>query len=316
MKHIIIIKPVSHIQIGHLYEHLYCNQLAEHFRNKGLFAYVDYTIDAKTYYDGYVRIEIHLYTSLALANEDDIYSLTINLDEDLISGGLLQIMAEKYVDFWSIDRVYIMKVLTEYNALPWSSLDTVSVISFKSKRKTVKGLELSPRATRNYLNLTQKIVFDTNSTSLDKNDTSALFVVIANALRANLQEEITNNSFCYSVSDSFTRKGKLLIDSNIYRVDKRQATMLTHEKETASNLLLLMKKHQFVDRLCDFLQTTDVHMLFGSPNDEEVSDKVSVLVGKTGWQKIGTKNNIIEVINHCRIEFTLGNTKRDMHISQ
>jgi hypothetical protein len=302
MKRYILFKPAVHVQIGHLYEHIYCHQFAQSLREKGLFAYVDYSIDGKTFFDGYVRVEILLYTKAAMAYKKFIENFTIQIDEDVISGGLLQIMAEKYEDVWDYDDTVILKTLDKFNNDGWLSLYDIEISSFKAHRKTSKGLSFVPRDRRHFSHITQKIKLDISSTSLERNTALALFAVISKSIRENLQEDIASSSFCYSVSDTFTQRGALLIDTNTYRVDNRQSTRLSDENDQVNTTLSLMRERGFIVRLSEFLLNAHTNEPFALPNEEEISTKVSLVVGAEGWRTIGTVDNIKEIFDHISIE--------------
>jgi len=306
MKRLVYIKPVKHVQIGHLYEHLYAHQLVRAFRSKGLFAYLDYSIDARTYYDGYVYLEVHLYNERALQYEQLITDFRVRLNSDTINGGLLQIMAEKYADVRFIDDDILLKTLEHYDALPWQPLSSIAMKSFKGERKTHRGLELSERSHRQFLTLTQRISFDYTATSLDEYAAKALFVVVANMLRENLQEDIADSSFCYSVSDTFTKRGTVLFDTNTYRIDKRQATEVTSEPRIARALLKSMNEHDVAERLADFLGRASIEKHLSMPHEQEVIEKVGVVIGPTGWHKLGTAAAVQELLDKCHVEFSIG----------
>lgn len=310
MKHFIFIKPVTHVQIGHIYEHIYCHQLTQFFREKGLFAFVDYSVDGKTYYDGYVRIEVILYSSEALALENAIDTFTPVLDDDVINGAIIQIMAEKQADIQFIDIDVVRTSLQRILNSSWQPIEDLEVVNTKTLHKTHKGLRFIDVPSRNFMYLTQKIELNAQSAGLDFEIFAPLFVVVANAIRQNLQEIIATTSFCYSVDEKFNQTKQVLSDSNRYRIDKRQATALSTEIEYTKQLLDDITRNGFVERLSEYLQTAESGVQFGLPDDNEISKKIHRVVGQAGWRAIGTEDNITKILQHISISFTLGSSKR------
>ncbi|HWT39685.1 MAG TPA: hypothetical protein VN081_00170 [Dongiaceae bacterium] len=315
MKRFVYIKPVRHVQIGHVYEHLYYYRLVQAFREQGLFAYVDYSIDARTYYDGYVYLEVFLYNSRAQRVADLIKTIHITPDEDHINGALLQIMAEKHANIATIDDKVLLDTLQEYDISPWLPLEDLSVESFKPTRKTHRGLSFSNRSTRQFATMTQRIQLDTSSVSLDRNIAKALFIVVANTLRQNLQDAIAESSFCYSVDDTFTMKRGALVDINTYRIDKRQATELTTEAETAQEFITEVEKYNLIQSIVDFLGSASIDKHLSMPSEQEVMDKVGIVVGEKGWHAISTRQDIQQLLRHTTIEFRLGKMKQTIRFS-
>lgn len=306
MKSFILIKPVRHIQIGHLYEHLYCHQLTQILREKGLFAFVDYSVDGKTYYDGYIRVEITLFTKQALEFEQFIQKFTPQLDDDSINGALLQVMAEKISEVYTLNLTQVKTTLLEIANTPWIPLETISLLHQKQQPKTKKGLEFVEQNSNKFLYLTQAIELNIKNLELPTHLARPLFVVIANALRQNLQEIIASTSFCYSVDEHFAASNQGLKDVNRYRVDRRQATKLTSELLYTQEFLKTLQPNGFIERLAHYLQTASSNTQFGLPDDDEISRKVSTLVGQAGWRAIGTVANIHEVMSSMTITFRLG----------
>lgn len=314
MKQHTIYKQIKHVQIGHLYEHLYCHQLTQAFRDKGLFAYVDYSVNGRTYYDGYVEVEVLLFSKEAIAAEHLINQLSIEIDEDTISGGLLQIMAEKRFDVWDRDDTVIGTYLAELDAKKWTTnynSVTAEIINISDD-----GLEFTQKTQRNFLNMTQKISLNLDSITIDKDDASALFVVISKALRENLQEEFARSLFCYSVKDTFTKDGSVLTDINTYRVDRRQASHLTDEGRDMRLLLDMMRNNGFIERLSDFLLQATADESFGMPNQESLRKKVGLTLDATKWHSIGTVKQLKNVFNACSVELKLGKSSTKIMLSE
>ena len=312
MKKIILYKLTPSVQIGHLYEHLFCTRLAEHFRHEGLFSYLDYYINAKTYHSGFIRLELDLYTPEALQNEICLRSLPVPLTDDTVSGALLQIMAEKQADIKEFDEESVLSTLRAYSTQPWKPLEEI-VIDDTSPQKVQQGFTLMPRSGRHFGILQQTISFSPSFNPQDRKVYLPLFAVISRALRLNLQEEIANGSYCYSYEDDFVADDDEIKDINLYRIDKRQATQILNEAEITKTLLKRMVNPQFVARLSEFLlnATSKSGMM---PDDEEIMKTAGMAIGPKGWHQVGTQENIREVLEHISIEFKLGRSRENIKL--
>lgn len=71
----IIVKQSKCIQLGHLYEHIFCDHLETFLHNQGVFQYVDYTLSGKTYHGGLIYIEVVFYNEHSAQYIDTINNL-------------------------------------------------------------------------------------------------------------------------------------------------------------------------------------------------------------------------------------------------
>lgn len=177
--------------------------------------------------------------------------------------------------------------------------------------KTHEGFTLKPRASRHFSILYQLIALEPSFAYQDADKYLPLFAIVSRALRLNLQEEIANGSYCYSHDDDFEATANKVRDTNLYRIDRRQATRITGEIETTTALLKKMARLDFAARLSHFLLGASMTSMM-MPDDEEILKATGMVVGPKGWHKIGTKENIEEVLGHTTIEFSLGHTSEQI----
>ena len=314
MKRLTFIKTIDHIQLGHLYEHIYCANLSKFFRNNGLYAYIDYNIDAKTYYDGYIRLEVELYSTDAVTKKDVIQTLNIDFTQDEVIGGLLQIMAEKYADVKHFDEAYAISVLRRYHSAPWEIVDGVGIINVQIDKKSLKGLQLIDRNRRKFARLKHELTVSASYIDTDRETLLPLFVVLSRAIGNNLRDFIPNNSFCFSYEDDFIILDDIYRDINLYSIDKRQATSLTDELEESKKMLHAMIKSGFVKKLSLYLKHSSTKSM-QSPDDEEISTKTGMIIGPKGWKDIGTEANILDVLRHMTLAFSLGKSEQSINLS-
>lgn len=134
----------------------------------------------------------------------------------------------------------------------------------------------------------------------------ALSAVVAKAIRETLAEDIAAHSFCYSVSDEVHLRLNQLIEKNMYRIDRRQASVLTNEAAIASDLISSVRKNGFSERLSAYLRNDDNSTYWQPPNDQEIYTKTGVLVGPDGWRKIASVKNVNTLLDVMTISFRIG----------
>lgn len=95
MKRIQLTKHTRHVQAGHVYEHIYAKRLSAYLQDAGLFSFLDYDIEAKTFYTGVVYIAITAYSARAIDALKDLKQLDeTRITSDEIDGAIIQIFAE------------------------------------------------------------------------------------------------------------------------------------------------------------------------------------------------------------------------------
>lgn len=314
MKKTVLIKSIENIQAGHLYEHIFCMQLAEYFRAENLYSYLDYHIDAKTYYNGYIKLEVTLYSKAAIELQKMITSLPFVVDDDVIDGAVLQIMAEKRMNFFVTDHTLLVGTLKDYSSRPWSTLGEVGEITFTPNKKDAL-IELTPRSASKFLILKQVIRMDNAVVEgYSKNSLNPIFVVISQVLTNNLQQIIADTVYCYSYEDFVTISSTGIRNTNLYRIDKRQNTQLTIEKELAETFVKELLEHGLVEKLEAFLSGVSYDSPSLAPDEDYISESIGVLVGAEGWRAIGTKANILHVLESMSIDFRLGKTHQSVSL--
>jgi len=314
MKKITLIKSIDTIQAGHVYEHIFCMQLAEYFRSQGLYSYLDYNIDAKTYYSGYVKLEVTFYSKAALKHQKAITRLSLVIDDDVIDGAILQIMAEKFVDFYVNDKDELQRAIKVYDASRWMKLLAIDRVLPKAPLKEGRYIQLVPRNSRHFLVMKQTITLGKDVLEgWDKDAVYPIFMVISQMLTNNLQQVIADSSYCYSYDDTVTTTSGMK-HANFYRIDKRQETKLTIEKAVTQELIEEMIASGMVHKLEAFFQDIKKHPAL-APDDDFITSKTGVLVGAKGWSSIGTQAAIIHVLEHMTVEFKLDKTTQSLSIS-
>jgi len=291
-----LFKIVNHVQVGHLYEHIFCMELVRYFRSHGLYSYVDYNIEAKTYYSGYVYMKVEFYTKEAKKHIEIVNNLELNLSSDNINGGLLQIMAEKLVDIDYIDDDKVLELLESYANKSWQTIESLPKGLASPKAMTDESLVLSNRHKWRFGALRQTITLDKSHLD-DKNAQNLpLFIMLSDILRSNLQEDIADSSYCFTLKDKLTENRRVIKDVNLYRIDKRQANKLSTESEVTRALVSSMLKDGMFDRLIASIVS---------------SDKKPTIISKD----LANKKDIINMLNNISINFKLGKSSETINLA-
>lgn len=304
MQHISISKPVHAVEAGHIYEHIFVDSLTQHLRSAGFFSYVDYEIDAKTMHAGMVVINMQLF------NEDleavingyiDAYSRD-DISEDSINGALLQIMAEYGEDIAEIDDNRLRAQIDSIAETKWNMADTplpedwtfdVEAISFHT----------SPSHTFNEIH--QRITLEKA-----KIDTSLepLALIVCKAVRSNLIEDITAQTYSFTHHDSFTATDTTLVDSNVYIVDARQSTSIGDEPDITKAFFENARSHGFAKRLARTLSTAEVNSV-AYPIVEELTEKLHRPIPITVWKDTATEEAVQHILDSLSVTFEMKSHK-------
>jgi hypothetical protein len=301
---LIYTKAAPNIEVGHLYEHIFCDFITEQARAKHLFSYVDYHLDARSYYEGYIYIKIETYTSPAVSFFKNLNKLRPQFNNNTINGALLQIMAENRVDIAALDESEVLKTLNAYQITPWK--EQASSEKLVQSDREYHPILYKPANMDAFGIIQQSITLQINEDdAIKKSHLLVLFLVVSKAIRSNLQEDITRSSFCFTYEDSFEYDevtGKVK-DINLYRIDKRQSTEITDEGEVAEKLLTTIKQHGFSSRLSESIQQSEE----GSdeyPSEAEIVSKLGLSITPDELKNIFNTYNINRVLNNIEVNFT------------
>lgn len=289
-------KPIHDTSVGHLYEHIFVDLLVEHLRSKGLFSYVDYDLSAKTYHEGSVTLEDDIYNDAVAELVGSFIKTPISIDSDLINGGLLQITAELTSDIEHMNDEAIISRLDEYNKSPWEKGRVALPANWKMAEPAIRYAKLDDEA----FGIIEQII-TVNVAKLPKN-LWPLCLVVSKALRNNLIEDIVASIFCFSYEDSFTVTNDKLVDTNFYRVDKRQASAITVEHEVSSKLMGTARENGFAQRLGNSLRNARKDSS-EYPVEDEILAKLSMSTTEDTWGLTATEDNILGMLKLTNVEF-------------
>lgn len=309
MKRFHLIKHADHVQIAHLYEHLFCDAVYEYFRQQKLYAYLDYDLNARTYYSGMVELRLALFSQEAQQAADGIRSLEPAMTKDAINGSLIQILAEHRADIRTLDTSIVLSKLAMYQKTPWRDYDDLVVENAADHSRRHKGLTFKRRSDKQFLILRQDIELDREFGNGNKRLYWPGFFALCSFLTLNLQDILVNGTFCYSFDTfgSYTNRGAK--ESNLYRVDKRQSTKLGDEIDMTKEFITEILGNGTFERFAQSIRSADSSQLGMAPNPDGLYRSTAMLVGGKGWQSIGTDKNLRDVLKHTSFSFRLGSSR-------
>lgn len=300
---VLFTKTVYDTSVGHLYEHIFVDTLTRHLRSAGFFSYVDYHLSAKTLHKGLVTLEVEVYNNSLIEVIDTFLKEPLSIHSDQINGGLLQILAEFSSDIEYLNKDALDERLAEYNKAPWvKGGHSTTPKGNTIVQPSIIYEELNSRAPNT---IEQTLTVDTDK--LPKH-LWPLSLIVTKALRNNLIEDITASVFCFSYKDTYTMTGDQLVDTNFYRIDKRQASSITIEHKVASRLIQEIKRKGFIERLGESLRTARKDSP-EYPVVGEITAKLHMNVADDIWKETATSENIRKILELIRVDFKFKETK-------
>jgi len=312
MKTLYLIKFIDHVQLGHLYEHIFLMQLGTWLRQKGLYAYLDFSTEGSTYYSGAVYVTVRLYSPEAARIEDQIRTFIPKLDKPAIENGLLQISAEKVSKVSEQDDDVILSKLSEYQSQPWHDMDSFPVRDTSQIPKNIVGLRLSKVSDRKVLYAHQQIILDSTTAADVRESTLPLFYVLSKVLYANLIEILAIQCGYYSLKDSYNYTSKKISETNTYIVYDKHT--LETEVDVTRQFIQTSILNGLTNKIIHFLQNVTLKTPANSPDDGGILDRTGIAIGSKGWQQIATSENIKRVLEGMTIEYKIGKYTDSIHL--
>lgn len=311
MKYLYFFKTTSHAQVGHVYEHVYSMRLNEYLQGQGLFAYLDYDFEAKTFYSGVIIFSVKAYSPSAETALPALLRLDGSIETDEVNAALLQIFAEKRADIGLSLESEIKKELEILSKSSWQRVDTLEEIIKSVTPAKNPILELAPRDQEHFKELRQIISINFDDSQKARTDELLVFTLLSHVISENLKDLIADSVYCFTDNDSFRVEAGYACDENVYIIDDRQAVELTTEIEEAGKFIRKMKSDDFAGRFKKYLSNASAEP-YSSPSIETILGKTNLLVGPSVWRRLADEQLIVETLNKMTVEFRLGGTKNSL----
>ena len=304
---IILIKQSKAVQLGHLYEHLYCGYLEKFFNDHQAYPYLDYKLTGRTYYNGTIYIECTFYTEKALKLIDSIKNITIDFSEESIYTHFSQIIAERHVPFGGLGIKKITDALKKLDEQPWQDIDSYGYTDFKHHRTQTgpvyitEGDEWTPKKV--YTN----IYFDMNQGNQDRH-LLPVFRQLALFINASLQRSLPFEFGYFSQDDSFAVKPKQAIFTNTFYLDKDDEVDIEEVSNVVSQSVKELLNEETLQRFtAEFKSISYRTNFFTSPDVGLTYEDTLFIVGAEGWSELFSSENLDYILKRLSLSVRYGN---------
>jgi hypothetical protein len=305
MKRLTLVKTSNNHNIAHLYEHIFCNQLEKLFIKNRLINYLDYHYDARTYYGGFIHIQILLFTPAAERVIGQLEQCNPSFDEHTTRMAELEIMAEKQARAVG-DLKKIVKSLQALHVTPWQHIDEVGVINTQDIRHASRVLRFydAPRSDFRLLSCTASLAREPD---LTLEVARPLFRITTDTILNNLTLMLTRDYAYFGYDKSWGYTSSSPRNVRKYRVYKQQVVQLVTITESYEDLIQTILKDRLVEKILAYIGDASYEQPFGAPDELELYENSGLLVGGAGWREIATPENIMKILHS--VDLTLSYAK-------
>ena len=304
MKRLILLKQSPAVQLGHLYEHIFCAHVDMFLYEHHLFPQLDYSLVGRTFYGGVVYIDIELYTKAALELTVAIATLPIVFNETTISIAASQLLAEKEEPYSSTGYDNVKQALESLHHQPWRNIDEVELIDVKKTRRRTNPFYVAEGKPLPARKLITGVLLDADFAVLHR-ELLPLFRQFAWLITASLQGVLADTYGYFSFEDMY-KSGKITVGLyNVFKVaDVHDEDIdLSDNLETCLEIVRDLRQYEAFTRHMDELRKTSHYDdSNAAPNLEKIYEDTLIFIGPKGWQKIATDENYELLLKHMSIE--------------
>lgn len=312
MKRLILIKQSPAVQLGHLYEHIFCARVDTFLYERHLFPHLDYSLVGKTYYGGIVYIDIELYTDEAIALSDMIPKLAVGINEVVLSTAIRQMIAEKEELFASTGNYNnIEQALDSLHTQPWQNMDDTVLIDTKDIHKKRGVFYIAEGKVRSARKLTTGILLDTEFAKIYR-ELLPLFRQFAWLITSSLQAVLADTYGYYSLEDAYRNTKKATGVINTFKVAYADDANVELSDTLVTCLEVVHDLQQygaFERHMEELRKVSHYNNPDLAPNLEKNYEDTGIFIGPKGWQKIATNQNYKLLLKHMSIEVKFGRDK-------
>lgn len=311
MKRLVLIKQSPAIQLGHLYEHIFCAHVDTFLYEHHLFPFLDYSLTGRTYEGGIIAIMIDLYTDKAIQASDTIASLPIDVNEETIFTAATQILAEKEKPIASTGYDMVAKALTALHDQPWQNIDDLEITDTRRIGKKTGPFYIAEGKPLPARKLTVSTLLDTPFAA-SHNELLPLFRQIAWLMTASFQGTLSDTYGFFSHDDAFKNTSLTVAVLNSFSVANANDVdvNISDVLDTCTEVVDDLQKYGAFDRFTQELHTTSYYdRADTAPNFEKNYEDTHIFIGSKGWQKIATKENCDLLLQQTSIEIRFGKNK-------
>ncbi len=311
MKHLVLVKQHSCIQLGHLYEHLFCNEIKKMMYKKKLYANIDYTLQGLTYdRGGIIEVDLNLISPEAEKLEHQIKDMSLKFNDNLISLALKQISAEESSLLAGNNKKSVLNELTLLNNQKWQQLGEMSLIDSRKILIKDEPIKLSESTKIRVQKVFTRVTLD-NQFSKNNRDLLPLFFAVVQPMLYTAQDQLSIQYGGYREKISFNNsifkaELKILGEPSTLKVNEMLNNLLTSINYQIKNHL----PEKVIARLHE--KTND---LFYIEDFQCVGQETGIYIGLNGWKKIANLHNVSKLLSHTKIELRIGKNKIDSYLN-
>ena len=302
MQNITLIKHHPSVQLAHLYEHLFLMDANELLNSRGLFKWLDFTLNGTTYEQGgIVAIEFKTYNEQAKKCIPDLRNIKPSFSESRVNKALMQLHAEEYYQLKTSNIEVITKELKAMDDMKWESLDELKVINTSSIQRKQAPLHATRQVDDQPITTTVSLEVDPQVVEADPL-ALAIFTIAARMILLTANYKIVTETGSYSWHLYAQLLGKrvsvdILTGARFrkYKPDLDQAGRIVQDAFGS------MQRSEAFDRLVNELHNTSYD--YGSskaPDYEQLLTDTGILIGSKGWKSVD-KDAIYKVLNGTSI---------------
>jgi hypothetical protein len=311
MKTTILIKQHPSVQLAHLYEHLFSIKANELLNERGLFKWLDFTLNGTTYEQGGI-ISIDFKTYNAAANEclPLLSELHIECDESSINKALMQIHAEESYDLKKGSLNSIITELKTLDASRWQSIDEMGIIDSKDLKRSSIPLHLMK--TESAQPITTKIALESDQNLHENPLLLALFTITARMILMTAVYTVAKTTGSYSYQIYTQDSGKKVVAEVLTAATFRSQTPDMQDSITqVQDTVRMMNTNSAFERLVTELQQTSYFRNgVQAPDYEQILMDTGILVGSEAWKGI-TPSDVDRVLAGTSV--AVRRAKKQMH---
>jgi hypothetical protein len=307
MQNVTLIKHHSSVQLAHLYEHLFLMDANELLNGRGLFKWLDFTLNGTTYEQGgIVAIEFKTYNDQAKECIADLSNLKPNFSGLRVNKALMQLHAEEYYQLKASNIEVITKELKAMDDMKWESLDELKVIDTHSMQRKQAPLHATRQADDQPITTMVSLEVDPQVVEADPL-ALAIFTIASRMILLTANYKIVTKTGSYSWHLYAQLSGKRVsVDVLTAARFRKYKPDLEQTGKMVQDVFGGMHFSGAFDRLVNELHNTSYdNGALKAPDYEQLLNDTGILVGSEGWKSV-TKDAIYKVLNYTDVVIKRG----------
>ena len=307
MKSIIIFKNCESSDLAHLYEHLFFDALVDFFDNKDCIMRLDYSLRGKTYEPGLLHFDISLYTQPAIDAAQQIGSVSIPTDDPSVSVALLQLMAEHGKELRGNEKLF--EALKELDKKEWENLETLETLDLNEQDERSSPVEL----TDNRL-ATKTLSCELSANTGLSQNLLPLFEVVSNVVLTAMQNALASTYGYYPPGSPFKYDKAERACVALLHASSQHRPELTEELGTCKEAFNQLIKASMPAKIVAELASPGSDQSPAIVDELEIYNSTKTLIGRAGWKKLATKENIEQILQTSTLKLKYGTNRRSTRL--